>query len=182
MATAVRNLQKKSLWSSSGPSARLLFGGFLILTIGILGLTPKHFMGQAVIWPYASLWGAIGWGRVGLSFRPMILLILFGIAQDINTNAPLGCFVIVNLVTYGMSAAAADTFDLENSAILSVLIQTGLLTLGFLIVWLEASILQEHLVRLLPLLRSLIITGVTFAIVHKVFDLGRAPGRARGAD
>lgn len=182
MASFARGLQKKSLWSSSGPSARLFFGSFFILTIGILGLTPKSFLGQEIIWPYAALWGAIGWGRVGLALRPMLILTFLGLAQDINTNAPLGCFVIVNLVTYGMSAAAADTFDLENSVILSILTQTGLLVLGFVIVWLQASLLQEHLVRVLPLLRTLIITGISFAIVHKLFDLGRAPGRPLGSD
>ena len=101
----------RSLWSQTGPTPRLLFGAFAIAAIGLLGLTPREFFGFSIAWPYAALWGAVGWGRVGLSVRPMILLIIFGLVQDVTFHAPIGCFVILNLLAYGASAAiaASDT-------------------------------------------------------------------------
>lgn len=181
MASNARRLHRKSLWSSAGPLARLVFGAFLIMTVGILGLTPKTFFGLSIMWPYAALWGAVGWGRVGLSLRPMILLILFGLAQDITLNAPLGCFVIVNLSVYGLSAAVADSVDLKNDPILSVVAPAVLLLIAFVLVWALASLLQEHPVRFVPLIKSLLITGLGFAVCHKAFDLGRVPGNVMGA-
>lgn len=181
MASGTRGLQKKTLWAAAGPTGRMVFGAFVIMTIGILGLTPKTIFGVSVIWPYAALWGAIGWGRVGLSLRPMLLLIAFGLAQDISLNAPLGCFVIVNLATYGLSAAMADAFDTSNDPILGVVAPTVLLLIAFVLVWALASLLQEHAVRVVPLGRSLIVTGLGFAISQKFFNLGRAPGMPMGA-
>ncbi|MFT5932479.1 MAG: hypothetical protein ACI93G_001568, partial [Hyphomonas sp.] len=104
MARRKSGRPSKSLWSQTGPTPRLLFGAFAIAAIGLLGLTPKTLFGLSIAWPYAALWGAVGWGRVGLSLRPMVFLIIFGLIQDISFNAPLGCFVIVNLVVYGFSA------------------------------------------------------------------------------
>jgi hypothetical protein len=63
----------------------------------VLGMTPKAFFGFPLAWPFAALWGAMGWGRVGLALRPMMLLVLFGLMQDIVSNAPLGCFAMINL-------------------------------------------------------------------------------------
>lgn len=180
MASSTRGFQRKTLWSSSGPLARLLFGAFIIMTVGILGLTPKTFMGMSIMWPYAALWGAVGWGRVGLSLRPMILLILFGLAQDISLNAPLGCFVIVNLSVYGLSVAVAESVDLKNDPILGVVAPAALLMIAFVLVWALASLLQEHPVRFVPLIKTLLITGLGYAICQKAFDLGRAPGRVMG--
>ena len=60
--SAPRN--KKSLWSQTDPTPRLLFGAFAIAAIGLLGLTPREIFGFSIAWPYAALWGAVGWGRV----------------------------------------------------------------------------------------------------------------------
>lgn len=180
MVSSMRGLQKKTLWSSAGPTARLLFGAFVIMTIGVLGLTPKTVFGLSIIWPYAALWGAIGWGRVGLSLRPMLLLIAFGLAQDISLNAPLGCFVIVNLSVYGLSTAVADALDTTNDPVLGVVAPTALLLIAFVLVWALASLLQEHPVRVVPLIKTLLITGVGFAVFQKVFNLGRVPGSIMG--
>ncbi|MGH1421235.1 MAG: hypothetical protein ACRBEQ_05410 [Hyphomonas sp.] len=160
--------------------ARLVFGAFVIMTIGILGLTPKTMFGFSIIWPYAALWGAVGWGRVGLSLRPMLFLIAFGLAQDISLNAPLGCFVIVNLSVYGLSAAVADAFDTSNDPILGVIAPTALLLIAFVLVWALASLLQEHPVRIVPLTKTLLITGIGFAVFQKAFNLGRPPGSIMG--
>ena len=171
---------EKSLWSRTGPTPRLIFGAFAIATVGLLGLTPKELFGVSIAWPHAALWGAVGWGRVGLSFRPMIILIAFGLMQDIAFHAPLGCFVIVNLITYGASAAIAGTFDVENEPIVGVVAPVLLFLGAFFFLWLLASTLQDHAVRFLPLLLAGLTTGGVYAVGHKVFDLGRKPGELSG--
>ena len=171
--------QKKTLWSQSGPTPRLLFGAFLIATVGLFGLTPKSLFGLSIAWPYASLWGAVGWGRVGLSLRPMIVLIVFGLIQDISANAPLGCFVIVNLAVYGLSAQIADTFDVFEPLV-AIIAPTLLFSGGMLLVWFLASSLQDHAVAVTPLIAALFTTGIVYAGIHGVFDLGRRPGEMAG--
>ncbi|MFT5932498.1 MAG: hypothetical protein ACI93G_001589 [Hyphomonas sp.] len=51
---------------------------------------------------------------------------------------------------------------------------------GFLVLWLMASALEDHAVRATPLVAAFLTTGVIYAIVHKMFDLGRAPGQPVG--
>ena len=170
----------RSLWSQTGPTPRLLFGAFAIAAIGLLGLTPREFFGFSIAWPYAALWGAVGWGRVGLSVRPMILLIIFGLVQDVTFHAPIGCFVILNLLAYGASAAIADMFDVMNEPLIAILSPVLLFSGAFLLLWLMASTLEDHAVRILPLVASLMTTGLVYAVLNKVFDLGRLPGESVG--
>ncbi|MBU1286746.1 MAG: hypothetical protein KJ871_03380 [Alphaproteobacteria bacterium] len=180
MATRKSGRPRKSLWSITGPTPRLLFGAFAIAAIGLLGLTPKTMFGLSIAWPYAALWGAVGWGRVGMSLRPMILLIAFGLIQDISFNAPLGCFVIVNLVVYGFSAWIAGMFDVMNEPLVAVIAPILQFISGFLVLWLMASALEDHAVRATPLFAAFLTTGVIYAACHRLFDLGRAPGESVG--
>lgn len=176
---SIRFGQKKTLWSQSGPTPRLLFGAFLIGTVALFGLTPKTLFGLSIAWPYASLWGAVGWGRVGLSLRPMLILIAFGLVQDISFNAPLGCFVIVNLGVYGLSALIADTFDVFEPLV-AIIAPTLLFSAGMFFTWFLASSLQDHAVRVTPLIMTLFTTGILYVGVHRVFNLGRRPGEMAG--
>jgi hypothetical protein len=43
-----------------------------------------------------------------------------------------------------------------------------------------ASTLEDHAVRVLPLVASLMTTGLVYAVLNKVFDLGRLPGESVG--
>lgn len=180
MANRKSGRPRKSIWSSTGPTPRLLFGAFAIAAIGLLGLTPKTLFGLSIAWPYAALWGAVGWGRVGMSLRPMVLLIAFGLIQDISFNAPLGCFVIVNLVVYGFSAWIAGMFDVMNEPLVAVIAPILQFISGFLVLWLMASALEDHAVRATPLFAAFLTTGVIYAACHRLFDLGRAPGEPVG--
>tara|TARA_X000001316_G_C914241_1_gene28891 strand:- start:455 stop:817 length:363 start_codon:yes stop_codon:yes gene_type:complete len=117
---------------------------------------------------------------VGLSVRPMILLIIFGLVQDVTFHAPIGCFVILNLLAYGASAAIADMFDVMNEPLIAILSPILLFSGAFLLLWLMASTLEDHAVRVLPLVASLMTTGLVYAVLNKVFDLGRLPGESVG--
>jgi hypothetical protein len=172
--------RKQSLWSKAGPTPRLIFGAFLIATVGLFGLTRNDIFGLSFAWPHAALWGAVGWGRVGLSIRPMIILIVFGIVQDVIFHAPFGSFEVINLMTYAASTAIASEFDVTNEPLIAIVSTVMLFTAAFLLLWLMASTLEDHPVRALPLVAAMLTTGLLYALLNKVFDLGRKPGETVG--
>ncbi|MEZ5987476.1 MAG: hypothetical protein R3B94_16150, partial [Hyphomonas sp.] len=122
----------------------------------------------------------VGWGRVGLSIRPMIILIVFGGIQDVIFHAPMGSFEVVNLMTYAASTAIAAQFDITNEPLIAIVATVLLFTGAFLLLWIMASTLEDHPVRILPLFAAMLTTGLLYALIHKVFDLGRRPGEAAG--
>jgi hypothetical protein len=182
MAKNLSNRKRRTLWSQSGPSPRLVFGAAIIAIVGVLGMTPKEFFGIPLAWPFAALWGAMGWGRVGLSLRPMILLVIFGVMQDIVSNAPLGCFALINLLVYGMSAGIAEQTDGMRDTLVAFAGPVVLLSAAFLLVWGFASITSDHIVRTWPLLTSFITTGLVYAFANRMYDLGRRPGESPGGN
>ena len=134
MASGKLRRRKKSLWSQTAPSARLAFGAFFIVLTGAIGMLPREIFGIAIAWPFAALWGAMGWGKVGLAIRPMILLLLFGLMQDIVSNAPLGCFAVINLAVYGLSAGFTQQTDGMRDAFVAVLGPVVMLLVALLFV------------------------------------------------
>ena len=182
MAGPRNNRKQRTLWSQSGPSPRLLFGAAIIAIVGVLGMTPKAFFGIPLAWPFAALWGAMGWGRVGLALRPMVLLVVFGLMQDIVSNAPLGCFAMINLLVYGVSAGIAEQTDGMRDTLVAVVGPVVMLIVAFLLVWGFASITGDHLVRAWPLMTSFIATGAVYAVGNQMFDLGRRPGESPGGN
>jgi hypothetical protein len=174
------NRRRQSLWAKSGPTPRLIFGAFLIATVGLFGLTRNDIFGLSFAWPHAALWGAVGWGRVGLSIRPMIILIIFGGIQDVIFHAPIGSFEVVNLLTYAASTAISAQFDVTNEPLIAIVTTVLLFAGAFLLLWVMASTLEDHPVRIVPLFAAMLTTGLLYALIHKVFDLGRRPGEVAG--
>lgn len=172
--------RKQSLWAKAGPTPRLLFGSFLIAVVGLFGLTRNDIFGLSFAWPHAALWGAVGWGRVGLSIRPMVILIAFGIVQDVIFHAPFGSFEVINLMTYAASTAIAGEFDVTNEPLIAIASTVLLFVGAFLLLWVMASTLEDHPVRVMPMVAAMMTTGVLYALLHKVFDLGRKPGDVPG--
>ena len=172
--------RKQSLWAKAGPTPRLLFGSFLIAVVGLFGLTRNDIFGLSFAWPHAALWGAVGWGRVGLSIRPMLILIVFGMVQDVTFHAPFGSFEVINLMTYAASTAIAGEFDVTNEPLIGIASTVLLFSGAFLLLWLMASTLEDHPVRILPLVAAMLTTGLLYALIHRLFDLGRRPGEVSG--
>ena len=110
MAGPRNNRKQRTLWSQSGPSPRLLFGAAIIAIVGVLGMTPKAFFGIPLAWPFAALWGAMGWGRVGLALRPMVLA---GPSWLVKLSEPGGA------APYGVAIAAGALVALPQSVLLS---------------------------------------------------------------
>lgn len=172
--------KRKSIWSGLAPSARLAFGAFIIALVGAIGMLPREAFGFAIAWPFAALWGAMGWGRAGLSVRPMVLLLLFGLMQDIISNAPLGCFAVINLAVYGLSAFITDQTDGMRDALVAAAGPAFMLATAFLMVWVFASVTTNQPVRSSPILMSVISTGLVYIAAYRMFDLGRRPGEPPG--
>ncbi len=167
-------------WQRTGPNARLLIGVIMIVSIMLIGQSPRFVFGIEIAWPYAALAGGIGWARVGLSIRPMLALALLGLLQDILSMAPLGCFMIVNLVTYGLHAGAADSLDTERDPVLGQLLPHVSLLAGFIAVWIIASGLADTAVPLLPLMLSWLTTSLVYILIQPILDLDRRPGEFAG--
>lgn len=180
MASGKLKRRKKSLWSQMAPSARLAFGAFFIVLTGAIGMLPRQIFGIDIAWPFAALWGAMGWGRVGLSIRPMILLLMFGLMQDIVSNAPLGCFAVINLAVYGLSSGFTHQTDGMRDALVAVLGPVVMLLVALVLIWIFASITSDHFVRTGPIFASIMTTGLAYVLAYRMFDLGRRPGEPPG--
>lgn len=168
------------IWSEAGPTSRLVVGTLLVAVIGLIGLTPKSVFGTELTWPYAALVAACGWGRSGLGFRPMAILVLLGFAQDVSAYAPLGCFGFINLSAFGLSALVHRSFDRERAPVITTLSPIIIYALAFSLVWLFASFNGNHMVQLTPLVQTFVITYILHIIFAPVFDLGRPAGRLSG--
>lgn len=168
-----RDFLRRSLWSGLGPIERLIFGAVVISVISLAGLRPPIIFGVTIVWPFAALWGAVGWGQAGLAIRPLMLLIIFGIFHDVAANAPLGCFVLIYLVTYGLSAAAASTFDFLEQPILHAITSLILMFFAFFLLWIIASSFTNFPVRIWPLFVRFLMTTITYILLARIFDLGQ---------
>lgn len=164
-----------AFWQGAGSDVRLLIGAALVVIVGVTGLTPTYF-GMSLSWPFAAFIAATGWGSGGVAMRPMILLILFGFAQDVSMIfAPLGVFALLNLLVFGLSAGLHQLFDTERSAVAAIVIPLGCLFAGFFMLWIIASLTNGSIVRMVPILMSLVSTIALYVLTAPLFDLGRRP-------
>ncbi len=168
-------------WRGAGAGSRLLAGALLIAAIGVLGQSPHTLFGMAVPWPHAALWGAVGWARAGLALRPMLVLIALGIAQDMASGAPIGSFVLINLLTFGLAAMAHDLADRDMAPLLRLLVPAFVLLVGFFMLWLGASNATDNRLAITPLVRSFAMTTLVFYLLQPLFDLGGPRPGARRA-
>ena len=168
------------VWSETGPTLRLVLGALVAIVIGLAGLTPKTLFGTELIWPYAAMVAAIGWGRSGLAFRPMAILVLLGIAQDVSADAPLGTFGFINLAAFGLSSFISRVFDRERSPLITTVAPIFIYAAGFGLVWLFASFTSGHIVQVSPLIKAFSVTYILHIVAAPVFDLGRRVGPLAG--
>ena len=168
------------LWSEAGESSRLAAGTLLVVVIGLIGLTPKSVFGAELTWPYAAMVAACCWGRSGLAFRPMAVLLLLGFAQDVSAYAPLGCFGFINLTMLGLSTLVHRSFDRERAPGITTLSPILIYAVGFFLVWLFASFNSNHIVQATPLVQAYVVTYIFHIITAPAFDLGRRAGPLTG--
>ncbi len=166
-------------WERARPRLRLFIGVLVIALVGLAGLTPKVAFGVPLTWPYISLIAAVGWGRSGLAFAPIILLIVFGFAQDAS-QAPWGSHGLANLLTYGLIVGASQTFDTDRTPGLGFALPLFGLFVGVALVWLIASISVGYPVRVMPLLAAYLATVIVHLMISPLFDLGIRRGQIRG--
>ncbi len=166
-------------WEGAKPRTRLVIGAVVVLLIGVVGLTPKSVFGMPLAWPYVGLIAAVGWGRSGLAFGPMVFLIFFGFAQDVS-QAPWGSHGLANLLTYGVSVLVSQTFDTDRNPSLSFGLPVITLFLGMVLVWLAATVSSGHAVRIIPLMTAYFATLIVQMLIAPLFDLGIRRGLSGG--
>ena len=172
---------RKSLWSNVQPTYRMLIGFGIIAIVGLLGQTPKYVFGIQIIWPHAALWAAAGWASVGMSMRPMLLLCVLGLAQDVSFSGPLAVFWIVNLSVYGAAAWMSQNFDIDKDPVQALMVASVSMAIGFVVLWLLASATANHAVRFAPRIVEWFVTLVLFLPLAPFFRLGGRPGARLGA-
>ncbi|MEM6534898.1 MAG: hypothetical protein AAGA24_05070 [Pseudomonadota bacterium] len=168
-------------WDEARPGMRLAIGAAVLAAVGLTGLTPNVVLGQTLVWPYAAMVAAAGWGRSGLAFAPMAALVFFGLAQDVTSGAPIGCFALVNVLIFGASAGLNQMFDADRAGDLGTAVPLICIALGFVLVWLIASLSGGHVAKVLPLVTALVITVLFHIITAPLFDLGIRRGQNAGS-
>lgn len=177
-----KRMVRRSAWSQITPSYRLLFGFCFICIIGLMGQTPKSIFDIQIIWPHAALWAAVGWASVGLAVRPMLLLCVLGIAQDISFDGPIAVFWIVNLIAYGIAVWLNELFDVEKDPVKALMVAGVAMGGGFVALWLLASGTADHGVRIFPRVQEWLLTLILFVPLAPMFRLGGLPGNRLGAN
>ncbi len=176
MARAARFGERAGMWSRTAPATRLVIGAILIMLIGFVGQTPKSVFGFQLIWPHAAMLGAAGWGMSGHRFSPMVVLIFLGLIQDVSFEASLGCFVLVNLGVYGLSAFAAESLDVSNDPVMRAIVPIFTIAVGFLILWVVASATSGQMATVRPLVGAFAMTLGLHFLLARFFDLGVRAG------
>lgn len=85
---------------SDGALSRYFFGTLAILLLAYLGLLWVSSSPYYSFWPLAGLWAAVGWGGNRLAIIPVVLLVAMGLAMDLISGAPIGCYAAIFLVGY----------------------------------------------------------------------------------
>lgn len=168
-------------WRRTGPGRRLLAGLGALLLIWFLGLIQTGLTGLSLPWPFVLLVAAVGWSRRGLSLRPMMAIVVLGLAQDLSHAAPFGSFAIAGLATYALHAGIIRSLDVERDPVLSAAMPFLSLTAGVILIWIVASNVAGHAAELATLAASWLATLLLYAIVHPMLDLNTRSGTmARG--
>lgn len=155
----------------SGRSVRILSGLGLVALLGVADQFRLEQGWSNLAWPNAALWAAAGWGLSGLAIRPMLLLVLIGLAQDIVLRAPLGAFVVVNLAAFGTAAFLTRRQDRDGGTARGLLFGFLAILAGFAALTALAVTANEGSPRLPALIADVSVTLIGFVLVFPLFNL-----------
>ena len=171
MATRSKSGGFSSGSGKTGRTVRIIIGTLVVIIAGMVQQSPLVMSSPELPWPNVALWAAAGWGLTGLAIRPMLLLIAFGFAQDIQVDAPVGAFIVVNLVAFGASAFLAQRMEREVSDGMGLFYALLAILAGFIAMTLLAVAVTQSSPRLLPILGDLGVTLLLFLVLFPVFNL-----------
>ena len=72
-------------------------------------------------------------------------------------------------------------FDTDRAGDLGAAVPLACIALGFVLVWLIASLSGGHVAKMLPLLSALVVTLLFHVVTSPVFDLGIRRGQNAGS-
>ncbi|MEM7766118.1 MAG: hypothetical protein AAF253_01360 [Pseudomonadota bacterium] len=167
-------------WRVTGLNVRLGVGVASIVLFTILWDLLGNSVSLGVAWPITGLVAAVGWARLGLSVRPMVVLMLIGFAFDSVSLAPFGVHPLVFLSTYALLASIGLVIGGEMDPLTgSVLPYLGIAT-GVALLWIFASVIVSGPVEALPLLFAGGMTALFYLVFEGLFDLDSARTSAKG--
>lgn len=155
----------------SGRTIRILIGTLVVIVAGVISQSPLILESPEWPLPNVALWAAAGWGLTGLALRPMLLLIVFGFAQDIQIGAPIGASIVVNLAAFGAAAYMSQRTERETNDAGGLLYASLAIIVGFIALVLLAMTVSQSSPRLLPLFGDLGVTLLLFLVFFPLFNL-----------
>lgn len=164
-------------WQRLGEGWRIFLGSLLILVLAFTSLMPNSIFGIEIVWSFATLWAAIGWGLAGISLRPLFLLSLFGLLQDVQMDAPIGCFMVINLSVYGLSVWAGENFDFDADPVRRMMVAPIGIGIGIFALWVFSSTSQDYRVSVSSFIGPYCTTLIGYMVFSWVFKLRGDPVR-----
>jgi len=167
-------------WRGTGLNGRLGTGIVALVLFTLAWDAMAGLVDLPVGWPVIGLVAAAGWARLGLSVRPMAVLMLLGFVFDGATLAPFGVFPVVFLTSYALLASAGLVMGGEMDPLTNTLLPFVGIGAGFAVLWGFASVLAAGPVELLPLLVDWAVCCLLYTLFEGLFDLESAKTAAKG--
>jgi len=158
-------------WRRTALTGRLAVGVLAILAFTLLWDQLAGVFEPRVRWPLTGLVAAAGWARLGLSVRPMVVLVVIGFAFDAVSGAPFGVYPLVFLSTYALMATASLVMGGEMDPLTGAVLPYIGMAVGFFVLWVFASIIVSAPIDPLPLVWGWLASSALFLLFEGLFDL-----------
>lgn len=116
-----------------GDLSRLLLGVLFILVTGFVGMIYAPSFGLEAFWPFAGIWGAVGWGGSRVSMKPVIALVVTGLLLDVSMEAPFGCWSAVQLSAYFTASVFRKRAQTDRSGLFRLVGDLVALLVAFIV-------------------------------------------------
>ncbi len=172
--------QLTDAWRGTGLNGRLGAGVLVLAVLTFLWDMAAGLVDLPVAWPVLGFVAAAGWARLGLSVRPMTVLMLLGLVADSVVLAPFGVFPLAYLTAYALLASAGLVMGGEADPLTGRLLPMIGMAAGLLVIWAFASVLTSGAAARLPLVFDWAACCLLYLAFEGVFDLESAKTAAKG--
>ncbi|MEO1785910.1 MAG: hypothetical protein AAFR41_02690 [Pseudomonadota bacterium] len=158
-------------WRRTGLTGRLATGLLAIIVFTLVWDALANMVDARIRWPLTGLAAAAGWARLGLSIRPMLVLMIVGFAFDSVSGAPFGVFPLVFLSTYAVLASTSLLLGSEMDPVTGSILPFLGMGFGVFVLWVFASVIASAPINPIPLLIAWVTSCVFYALFEGLFDL-----------